>query len=194
MRNERLYQWNRFYLLVSVMLSIVIPSLFLPVSIPHIALPTTTGYYLSYAVSYPAIITDVSTTSEALSIQWEWYGFMAYLSVFLLLLLRKVVFFIRILNLKNRSTLIHTSEANLYYTDDAAAPFTFFRSVFWKKDVPFDSGEGRCMFRHELAHVRLGHSRDKILMQLVCCIFWMNPFFLLFRRELELVHEFAADS
>jgi len=31
-------------------------------------------------------------------------------------------------------------------------------------------------------------------MQLVCCVFWMNPFFMLFRRELELVHEFAADS
>jgi len=135
-----------------------------------------------------------SLQPEIASISWAWLGWMSFISIVLFLLVKEVVSFTRILRLKRRSERICIPEAVLYCTDDTTAPFTFFRTIFWKNGISVDSSEGRCILRHELAHVRLGHSWDKALMQLVCCVFWMNPFFMLFRRELELVHEFAADS
>ncbi len=193
LRNGRFYQWNRFYIVAAVALSAIIPLLNIPISAPHIVMPATTDY-VAHIVIDPDGVAVVPVQSAASPIPWAWLGFISCISIIHLLLVKEIVSFIRILRLKRCSDRIHISETDLYCTDDDTAPFTFFRTIFWKKGVPMDSGEGRCMLRHELAHVRLGHSWDKALMQLVCCLFWMNPFFMLLRRELELVHEFAADS
>jgi len=193
LRNGHFHQWNRFYIMASVALSIIIPALTIPVSTQRIMIPAT-AYSSAQTVINPTQEIDVPVTFEGSPIRWEWFGLAVYLSVVFFLLAKKLFFFIRIFRLKKCSERMRASEVDMYYTADDSAPFTFFRSVFWKKDVPFDSGEGRCMLLHELAHVRLGHSRDKTLMQLVCCFFWMNPFFMLFRHELDIVHEFAADN
>jgi TonB family protein len=189
LRNGRFYRWNRFYIVSSVGLSIVIPLLNITLSTPHIVMPAISGYMIHIAVDPDAV-----AQTRLPSIPWAMTGWIFFISTVLFLLGKEVFALVRILRLKRRSERIRIPEAVLYCTDDDAAPFTFFRSIFWKKDISVDSGEGRCILRHELAHVRLGHSWDKALMQLVCCLFWMNPFFMLFRRELELVHEFAADS
>ena len=192
LRNGRFHRWNRFHILASVALSVIIPALSIPLQAPQ-AMPAVTDYVAHFVID-PAEVTVTPAESGVSPVLWTWLGRTACLSVVLLLLAREVASFARILRLKRRSERIRIPETVLYCTDDAAAPFTFFRAVFWKKDIPVDSGEGRTILRHELAHVRLGHSWDKALMQLVCCLFWMNPFFMLFRRELELVHEFEADS
>ena len=189
LRNEHLFQWNRFYIIVSVALSIIIPLLNITLYAPNIVMPAMTDYAARFVFNL-----DEVTAVETSSVSWAWLGWALCMFFTLLLLIKEGVAFMRILRLKRRSERIHIPEAVLYCTDNAMAPFTFFRSIFWKNEIPVDSGEGRCILRHELAHMRLGHSWDKTLMQLVCCVFWMNPFFLLFRRELELVHEFAADS
>jgi hypothetical protein len=193
LRNSHFYQWNRFHIIASVVLSLVIP--LLNISIPglHQVIPAATGYSTYFVIDHAEEVV-IPVQANASTIPWAWLGWIFFTSTALFLLVKEILSFVRILRLKRRSERIRTSETVLYCTDDAAAPFTFFRTIFWKKGISVDSGEGRCILRHELAHVRLGHSWDKALMQLVCCLFWMNPFFMLFRRELELVHEFAADS
>ena len=193
LRNRRFHQWNRFYIMASILLSIFIPILSIPVPAPDITFSVTNSY-IPKSVLTLATVPDVTHTSGISQFTWSWFGLAAYLSVVFLLLWRKFYFFTRILRIKHHAERVIMQDLKLYYTDDTTAPFTFFRTVFWRKNDPVDSGEGSCMFRHELAHVRLGHSWDKTLMQLACCLFWINPFFLLFRRELEIVHEFAADS
>jgi len=193
LRNERPYQWNRFCIVASVALSIVIPLLNIPLSASYMVVPAVTGYVAGF-VTASSETAALPVQTEPFSVFWGWFAWAFYASIVLFLLAKEVKAFVRILRLKRRSERIRTSEAVLYCTDDASAPFTFFRTIFWKKGMCVDSDESRCILRHELAHARLGHSWDKALMQLVCCLFWMNPFFMLFRRELELVHEFAADS
>ena len=194
LRNTRLFHWNRFYILTSVALSVIIPLLEIQIPMSYVVVPPAIVDYVFYFANATANVATTSVQPEATSVSWIWLGFSAYLSVVLFLLAREVLSFARLIRLKRHSERMHTSETVLYCINDASAPFAFFRSVFWKKDIPVDSDESRCMIRHELAHVRLGHSWDKAMMQFVCCMFWMNPFFILFRRELELVHEFAADS
>ena len=193
LRDRGLYHWSRFHIVASVALSIIIPLLSIPIPAMKKVIPSATGYAAHFVMDYAEEIA-VPVQASASTIPWAWLGWMFCISIVLFLLVKEIFSFVRILRLKRRSERIRIPETVLYCTDDASAPFTFFRTIFWKKGISVDSGEGRCMLRHELAHVRLGHGWDKALMQLVCCIFWMNPFFMLFRRELELVHEFAADS
>ena len=46
---------------------------------------------------------------------------------------------------------------------------------------------------HELAHVRLGHSWDKLLCELTCRTLWWLPFAWMLREDLCDVHEYEAD-
>ena len=193
LRNRGFYHWNRFHIVASVALSIIIPLLDISIPVMQKVIPSAT-YYSTYFVMDHVEEVAVPVQATAPSFNWEWTGWIFFVSIVLSLLVKEIISFARILRLKRCSERICIPETVLYCTDDASAPFTFFRNIFWKKGISVDSGEGRCMLRHELAHVRLGHCWDKALMQFVCCIFWMNPFFILFRRELELVHEFAADS
>jgi N-acetylmuramoyl-L-alanine amidase len=50
------------------------------------------------------------------------------------------------------------------------------------------------ILQHEMAHVRQGHTCDRLITQVLCALFWMNPFYRLIRKELAMVHEFLADE
>jgi len=47
MRNRRFHQWNRFYIIVSALLSITIPALIIPVPASHYMIPVTNGYVVN---------------------------------------------------------------------------------------------------------------------------------------------------
>ena len=44
---------------------------------------------------------------------------------------------------------------------------------------------GRKILQHELAHIREKHSWDRLFSQLICSIFWMNPFNWIMQKELQ---------
>ena len=50
------------------------------------------------------------------------------------------------------------------------------------------------VLRHELAHVRMGHSWDVMLCDLTCRLLWCLPFAWMLRQDLVDVHEFQADE
>ena len=192
LRNGNYYRWNRLFINTSVVLSIVIPLLNISIPASPIVMPTY-NYVVSYITTDNATATTVPVQSGIPPISWANLCFIAYMLVAFILLIKEFVSLFHLVMLKRHAERIHTNEVTLYCIDNNTAPFTFFQTIFWGKDISIESGKGPYMLHHELAHVRLGHSWDKALMQFVCCIFWMNPFFILLRRELELVHEFEAD-
>lgn len=72
------------------------------------------------------------------------------------------------------------------------APFSFFRHIAISRDDYRDNA--REILTHERAHIRLGHSADMLLMNLLVTIQWWNPAAWLLRRELQQIHEYEADE
>jgi hypothetical protein len=83
---------------------------------------------------------------------------------------------------------------NLIETELDQAPFSFFDNLFWRKSIPMFDDTGTRIFLHELTHIRERHSYDKLFAQVMLCFFWMNPFYWLIQKELNVIHEFIADS
>lgn len=50
------------------------------------------------------------------------------------------------------------------------------------------------IYLHELAHARGRHSLDILFITLLQALFWWNPFILLYKRAIQLNHEFLADE
>jgi hypothetical protein len=79
-------------------------------------------------------------------------------------------------------------------TKNEDAPFSFFKNLFWREDISMEDETGRQILRHELTHIEQLHTYDKLLIAMLSALFWMNPFFWIIRRELEVIHEFIADE
>ena len=71
-------------------------------------------------------------------------------------------------------------------------PFSIFRlTVMSVKDY---ETERHFILPHEREHIRLGHSYDLMLLQLLKFIQWFNPLVWVISRDLKNIHEFEADQ
>ena len=80
----------------------------------------------------------------------------------------------------------------VYVVDHDIIAFSWMRNIVISR-ADWQSGR-REIFDHESAHVRLHHSRDLLLVDVVAALQWFNPFIWMLREDLCAVHEFQADA
>ena len=73
-------------------------------------------------------------------------------------------------------------------------PFAWGPYLFWSEAADLDPTERRAVLAHERAHIRLGHTLDLLLFDLLLIPFWWHPLLYLYRAELRRVHEYQADA
>ena len=80
----------------------------------------------------------------------------------------------------------------VYVVDHDIIAFSWMRNIVISR-ADWQSGR-REILDHESAHVRLRHSRDLLLVDVVAALQWFNPFIWMLREDLCAVHEFQADA
>ena len=76
--------------------------------------------------------------------------------------------------------------------EEAKTPFSWWNTVFLnQKD--FEEGT-TALLTHELGHIRLHHSMDVILVELLTALQWFNPTMWMLRADLRTIHEYEADQ
>lgn len=106
---------------------------------------------------------------------------------FWLAYLHSLVGFIRLIR---RSTLIEERDrVHILSSPELKNSCSWMRWVL----LANEDGSTPSILTHELAHVRLGHSWDKLLCELTCRTLWFLPFAWMLREDLSDVHEFEAD-
>ncbi|MFM7019448.1 MAG: M56 family metallopeptidase [Aquirufa sp.] len=183
LKNTIYHAYNRFFLLGSMLLSLLIPFI-------KLSMFTYTPEELA-DVQALRIMTQLPAAPVAPSeFAWEVIA-LGFISAFLLAYLAYSAF--RIYLIKRTNPVTHMEGFDFIETDLEEAPFSFFQNLFWKKSLPMDDETGRKIFQHELAHIQQWHSLDRLISQLICSIFWMNPFNWIIQKELQNIHEFIAD-
>ena len=106
---------------------------------------------------------------------------------FWLAYLHSLVGFIRLIR---RSTLIEERDrVHILSSPELKNSCSWMRWVL----LANEDGSTPSILTHELAHVRLGHSWDKLLCELTCRTLWFLPFAWMLREDMNDVHEFEAD-
>jgi hypothetical protein len=187
LKNKRFHYYNRFYLLCSLVLSMVIPLLnFSWITISKTVNPQA-GRLLNYIVYSKNI-------SAGPSRDWTGWLLSGYACIVIGLLLALVVNILKIYRLKRSSVITRMDGFDFIATEDDLAPFSYSKNLFWKTSIPLETEEGKRIFRHELTHIRQRHTADCLFSQLSCIVFWLNPFFWFIQKELLTIHEFIADE
>jgi hypothetical protein len=185
-RNGSYYSWNRVFLMLSLVISFLLPLLnFLPQNIAS----NSYSFILEPLVVNPNFIPAKSlSTSNTLSILTIIYiGGATY---FCLRFLSNIA---RIYYLYFRFPKYQFNEFKAVILDNDQAPFTFFNLLFISRS-DYESGNTDEIIVHEKAHRDEYHSFDIILLEIMTIIQWFNPFVWLFRLSLKSEHEFIADN
>jgi len=188
LRNTRFHFYNRFYLVASVLLSLALPLL----DLEWFILSTPESAPVQQVVQF--IYQSEGITSEKEGLTWDQILVLSLSLVSATLVILFGVGVLKIYLLKSRAKVIAIERFDFIETALEEAPFSFFRNLFWRSDLPVHDETGQRMLKHELTHIEQFHSYDKVFVTLTTNLFWMNPFFWLIRKELEVVHEFIADE
>lgn len=197
LRNKRFHQYNRYYLLSVVIISIIIPFLQIPVYFDD----TTTKPFLANTLVTISSGGFEEETAMAVVTAKEssWFTYrntlsLLYLLTVLFLFIRLLLALWRIARMINIYPKEKLDNIQFVATTDPATPFSFFRWLFWNNKIELNSDNGQQIFRHELFHIRQKHSWDIIFLEVISMIFWINPFFHLIKKEIKVIHEFLADK
>ena len=189
LRNQRFHSYNRYYLLGSMLLSHVIPMF------TFSFFTANQGTYkqvekLAFYFSTVQVQIQENTWLEKHVLEMLIYicGIISILLIGYLAL-----HLIKILKLKKSHEIQQLQGIEFIETEEENAPFSFWKTMFWKKSIELNSTTGQAIFKHELTHIQERHTLDRIICQVFSSIFWMNPLNWLIQKELETIHEFIAD-
>ncbi|MBO9727585.1 MAG: TonB family protein [Chitinophaga sp.] len=190
LRNNRFHQWNRYYLVLITIVSLLTPMLQIPLPGQETPTPSTVLTYTTRIITLrESVIPPASPViSSAMLMN------IGYSLIIALLITRILVSLVKIKKLIKRSTVQQVPPYHFVENEDIKAPFSFFTYIFWGSNTSLNSPEGQQILKHELVHLQEKHSTDKLFMEIVTAVCWINPFFHLIKRELALVHEFLADK
>jgi len=208
LKGEKVFNFTRIFLLVTPVLALCFPLIEIPVefSKPSISLENTAFLQALAAQQDQEDIVGtfglpevtVSSTKLPILLEWKDYLFLAYLFVTLLLTVRLLWQFLQLRLLKEKGwyQTVYKLKGNYYLipTFGLAPVFSFFDKLFWDDTQKLKPEEQEQIIKHELEHIRQGHSWDMIYYQVISTLFWFNPGIHLMRSALIDTHEFSADE
>lgn len=189
LRNARFHQYNRFYLLTAALLSITLPLFRIGFSLEGNNV-ITQGLGKIYLSEEPAVV--VATPAR----QTDWAslaGWMAFI-VCIFLFIRLAAGIAKVIQIKRQGQTEQLGRVTFIKTIHPYAPFSFFCWLFWNKKHDPGSDEGKQILQHEMYHIHKWHTLDLLFTELLLCLYWINPFFYLYRKELKMIQEFLADQ
>lgn len=201
LKNKTTYTFNRFYLLASLAFSLVTPFIVVervPQVIPAIQPVTEKLQFLpanSVQTQIPVYANVPVVNAVTHHINYLLYCIIAVYGIVCLLLLYRFARNLIAISLSVwRNTQIDYWGTRLVLVNEKLTPHTFLNYIFLNKDEYTGKQIEDSVLKHELAHARQRHSADVIFIELLQIFCWFNPFIPLYRKAVQLNHEFIADA
>jgi len=181
LKNETFFVLNRFYLILSLIASFIIP-LF---NIPSPLITNTISLRPDFSAQSPLPAAD---------------GF-SLISLMLLIYTLGVIFFLfrflvqltQIVIVIKKNGINRFQGQNIVVVENERTPFSFFNLIFLnKKSIP--PGSLTRIITHESIHIKQMHSIDLLIMELTSIFYWFNPFVWPYKKSLKEIHEYLADN
>ena len=195
LRQERGFAYNRWFLVLGPVLAGGLP--LLPLAWPatwgagSAGLP---GLPDAVAVLLPAVTVTAGGAAETSAAVWPLWLAAGYVGGTALRLGQLGLALGRLWRRARRLPREKGPDYVLVRTHGQLPTSSFGRAVFWDETLLLSPAEAAQVLRHELAHVRQGHTFDRLLLEVLGAVLWFNPFVHLCGRALALTHEFLADE
>ena len=186
LQKETFFKWNRFYLLITPLLSFIIPLLkfeSIQKTIPQeyiVQLPTV-------FLNPQAFIEQSNPTNLALDyIAITFYIGLGFFTLLFLIRLSKIF------KLIASNTIIKKQEYSLVLLEKKQSAFSFFKYIFINENLL--KSEDLQIIKHELIHCKQNHTADLLFFELLKIVLWFNPMVYVYQKRITLLHEYISDA
>jgi|GEM_PF-3281698 len=191
LQNVKIPVFNRFYLLFSLIFTLLIPLINIRMNLNLAVSPNIHGFSNATGI---LIQGDKLTTMPINKITFQSLMTILYIFVSSLLLLRFILNIYKIVRLIRTSTILKNSKTHIVLVEGKTLPYSFFRYIFVNHS-DYESGRiEKELIIHEQTHCIQYHSIDILIIEFAKIIFWFNPFLWLFHKAIQLNHEYLADN
>ncbi|MBQ4822128.1 M56 family metallopeptidase [Aquimarina sp. MMG016] len=197
LKKETFFNWNRAYLLVTHVLSFVLPLVQIEViqkSIPkeyQIQLPAILIGSANKEISLPEVLIGSSDTFFQFITISKVFEYLWYLGMLISLFLFTYKI-ITILKLKQKGIKTRIDNFNLISLPNTSSAFTFFNTIFLGESL--SETKKTNILLHEKIHVKEYHSADLLFFEVLRIIFWFNPLVYIYQNRMATLQEYIADA
>ena len=186
LQKETFFKWNRIYLLVTPLLSFIIPMLKLQ-GVQQVV-PQELIVELPEVVLNPQVVIE-QTVQNVSTYDYVQLLFIIGVIVFSIVFVWKLK---KIVSLINNNKIVKEQDVNLVLVKDKQSAFSFFNYIFihpsfiGKKDLK--------IIQHEIIHSKHFHTLDLLFFELLRIIMWFNPFIYVYQNRVTVLHEYISDA
>lgn len=191
LKKDTFLRLRRIYFLSAIFFSLLFPAVTIEISATSTAPVQIPTYWLSEIEVGNAV--DAEASSETFLSTWTIVlAILVVVSVFC-----AIKFFVQLFSLLKLRVVNETEKLSTYrivkMKDKRTSPFSFFNWIFINSEA-HNEVELAEIIAHEQIHVSQHHSVDVVLSEILCIVFWWNPFAWLLKKEMKLNLEYLADK
>jgi TonB family protein len=189
LNKETHYTLNRAYLLLSCIISFVLPLIQISSLKPaEEQAQTYTTVVQNTAIATPSPVVNYQPPVSHFTLQDAvLYVYIIGIAVMAFLLAIKIA---KLVKMTTNAGALANTKYKLITINGSNTAFSFFNYLF----IGTKTTGADIIIRHELVHIRQKHSVDILFTELIRIISWFNPIVYLLQISLKTVHEYIADE
>ena len=189
LENEKMFRFNRAYLLLSMVFSLIIPLQLFSI-----------GSLFSNKINVVQLEGIVIRTNAKVLEKLSYDQIIMYIFAVIYIVIA-IVLTVRFLlnlysfyrNIKNNKKQI-INDQKVVLVKESILPHSFWNFIFINVEE-FENGKIPSeLIAHEKAHLEQKHTLDILFIEILQILFWFNPLIILYRKAIKLNHEFLADE
>lgn len=182
-KKETFFKANRFYLLGSIILSLLIPL---------IKIPLKENIQKQYVFQLKEIVLSTTNLKEnqienTSAFSWITILYGIGFGVFLVFFLLKLI---KIYKIKQQASVENLEKIKIYRVKNSNQAFSFLNYIF----IGENNQNSAVIIEHEKVHQKQLHSVDLLFFECLKMVFWFNPMLYIYQKRIVEIHEFEADS
>lgn len=181
---ETFFNWNRIYLIGSMLVSLILPKLEFSFSQMN-----TETIQLNEIILKANFNNNVSSFSENQFFKNDFINTVYVIGSFVFLVLFSIKL-VKLFKLKKTSKKLVYEGFEINIVENSNEAFSFLNLIF----IGENNLDFKTILNHELIHKSKKHSLDLIFIEIAKIVFWFNPLLYVYQNKLAEVHEFEADA
>jgi hypothetical protein len=191
-RKETFFNSNRWFLLTGLLTSLLLPLYFIKRTI-WIARPKIQVQEMVACVPTPTAAPPLQDIPPPEAFDWSQLIWMGYTLIALILIVKIAIDLLSLYRMLYQQQVIKNDKFKLVHQSKNVAPFSFFNYIVYNAELYSDE-ELQSILLHEQIHSREKHSADVLFAEILCAVFWFNPFIWLYKKAIKQNLEYIADQ
>lgn len=195
LKRETFFNYNRAYLIITSVLSLVLPF----IKFPQLKTMATKDMVIHLPEVFIGIKTptvyDIQTAELAGIVLEQPQTPIWQIIVVTGIVIASLIFLVKITKLywlKHKNPKRWKGNILIVKLMKSSAAFSFFNTIFLGERI--SETEKPTIYEHELVHIKEYHTLDLLFFELLRIVFWFNPLVYIYQNRIKELHEYIADA